>query len=239
VTSQLYSLLVKIMEISLAQKAVSLALGGEWKKALEVNLTILKENPDDIDSLNRLARCYAETGDAKMAIETTQKVLNLDPVNPIAQRCILKWKSAKHEENHQSTAVSPEAFLEESGKTKMVTLLNPGDQSVLVNLDSGDEVMLTAHSHKVSVVDTGGKYVGCLSDDLAARIRNLLKKGNKYQVLVTSVDTKDVSVLIRETENKTGTASFTPEKIDYVTFTPPELVHKDVPEMETTEEIAE
>lgn len=227
------------METSLAQKAVNLALSGNWKEAIEVNQEILKENPDDVDALNRLARAFAETGDPDRAVEATQKVLDIDPLNPIAGRCILKWKNGKPDENHKAAPLSSESFLEESGKTKMVTLLNPGDQSVLMSLSSGDEVELTAHSHKVSVIDTAGKYIGCLSDDLAARMRNLLKLGNKYQVLVTKVDSKDVSVLIRETENKSGNASFTPEKIDYVTFTPPELVHRDVPEMEVVEEIVE
>lgn len=227
------------MEISLAQKAVSLALARSWLEALEVNLEILKDAPDDVDALNRLARCYAETGELEKAVETSQKVLRIDSTNSIAQRCLLKWRSTHPGENHQTSSISPESFLEESGRTKMAVLLNPGDQSVLMNLDSGDEVMLTAHAHKVSVVDSEGKYIGCLSDDLAARIRNLIKLGNKYQVLVTSVDSKEVSVLIRESENKTGTASFTPEKIDYVSFTPPELVHKDVPEMEIVEEVSE
>lgn len=227
------------METSLAQKAVSFALAGEWEKALKVNLEILSDSPGDIDALNRLARCYSEMGNTDKAIATTQKVLKIDPINPIAQRCLLKWKSVRPGESHKFCTQSGEAFLEESGKTKMITLLNPGDSSIFANLDSGDEVKLAAFAHKVSVTDEGGKYIGCLPDDLAARLRNFMKKGNKYQVLIKSIDPKGVTVLIREVENKTGIASFPPEKIDYVTFTPPELVHRDVPEMSNTEEIPE
>ena len=227
------------MESSLAQKAISYALAGDWQKALEINLEILSLNSEDIDALNRLARCYSETGYAEKAVETTQKALKIDPLNPIAQKCLIKWKSARPDGNHSSPNPSGESFLEESGRTKIVTLINPGDCVVFANLDSGDEVRLSAYAHKVSVVDNGGKYIGCLPDDLAARLRNLIKKGNKYQILIKSIDSKDVTVFIRELENKSGVASFPPEKMDYVSFTPPELVHRDIPEMGNTEEIIE
>lgn len=227
------------METSLAQKAVSFALAGDWEKALSTNLEILAANSDDVDALNRLARCYSEMGNVTKAVETTQKVLKIDPINSIAQKCILKWKTVRPGENHKFCIQSAEAFLEESGKTKMIMLINPGDSSLFANLDSGDEVKLAAFAHKVSVVDSDGKYIGCLPDDLAARLRNFMKKGNKYQVLIKSIDSKDVTVLIRELENKTGVATFPPEKMDYVTFTPPELVHRDIPEMSNVEEVTE
>ncbi len=229
----------KTMETSLAQKAVSFALTGNWEEALKVNLEILSQNPEDVDALNRLARCYSEMGNVAKAMATTQKVLKIDPVNSIAQKCLLRWKTVRPRESHKPCAQSGEAFLEESGRTKMVTLINPGCSDIFANLDSGDEVKLSAYAHKVSVVDNGGKYIGCLPDDLAARLRNFMKKGNKYQVLIKSIDSKDVTVLIRELENKTGIASFPPERIDYVTFTPPELVHRDVPEMGIVEETPE
>ena len=50
------------MEMSLAQKAINLAISGEWNEAIKVNLQILSLSPDDVDSLNRLAKAYAEIG---------------------------------------------------------------------------------------------------------------------------------------------------------------------------------
>lgn len=226
------------MENSLAQKAVTFALAGKWDEASEANLKILDLAPNDIDALNRLARCYYELGDIRRAITTTQKVLSLDPSNSIAQKCLLKWKSATPGKPSQTTT-SYDSFLEESGKTKIVYLLNPGDSSVFANLDSGDEVKLSAYAHKVSVTDSSGKYIGRLPDDIAARLRNLLREGAKYQTLIKAVDGQKVSVFIRELENKSGVTSFPPEKIEYVAFTPPELVHKDSPITETQEEVLE
>lgn len=227
------------MEITLAQKAISLALSGDWEEAVNVNLQILAENPKDIDALNRLARAYAELGKVGKAKETAEKVLEIEPFNSIAKKCLDKWKAAGSVAKNGSTPPTPpEAFLEESGKTKLITLVNPGDSKVIAALDSGEEVKISSYSHKVSVVTKDDKYIGRLPDDIAARLRNLIKAGTKYQVLVKSIKPKEVTVFIRETEKGEGApdiASFPTEKIEYVSFTPPELVHEDEPEPPTDE----
>jgi tetratricopeptide (TPR) repeat protein len=227
------------MDDSPAQKAIDLALAGNWKEAVAVNLEILSQNPEDTDAMNRLARAYGELGKISEAREATKKVLKIDPVNSIALKCIEKLKVSKRAGGQPSNRTSPDSFLEEPGKTKLVTLLNLGDGKVITNLDPGEEATLSCYSHKVSVNTKDGKYVGRLPDDLALRLRNLIKAGNKYQVLIKSVDPKEVNVFIREIERGAKAPdipSFPTEKIDYVSFTPPELVHKDVPQIETGEE---
>lgn len=217
------------MDIDLAQKAVSHALSGNWKEAIEANRLILKQDPKDTEALNRLAKAYAETGDLKKAKSTAEKVLKIDPFNPIAQKSIAKWKGVKTVTPHQAIPVSTEAFLEEPGKTKLVTLLHPGDRKVLAKLDSGDEVLLAAHSHRVSVVSQDSKYLGRLPDDLSARLRRLMKYGNKYRAFVKSINEREVKIFLREKERAKeieDVPSFSSEKIDYISFTPPELVHK-------------
>jgi tetratricopeptide (TPR) repeat protein len=226
------------MENILTSQAINLALAGDWKEASKVNKQLLAENPNDLDALNRLARCYSELGNVSLAVSTSQKVLKIDPENSIAQKCLYKWKKITHKKFAQKE-LKTESFLEESGKTKIVRLLNPGDGNIFANLNSGDEVNLHAYAHKVSVTSMDGKYIGRLPDDVAARLRNLLKQGAKYQTLIKSVDSKNVSIFIKELENKTGVTSFPPEKMDYVTFAPPELVHRDLPEIANAEEIQE
>ena len=102
----------------------------------------------------------------------------------------------------------------------------------MAKLDAADEVALTPHSHRVSVITREGKYVGRLPDDLSARIRNLIKKGNNYQVLIKSVDPEDVKVFIREVKRGKlagNIASFSTEKLDYITYSSPEIVRKKDP----------
>lgn len=220
------------METTLAQKSIGFALSGEWEKAISANLEILKDNPEDTDALNRLARAYSEVGKATLARETTQKVLKIDPTNTIAQKCLEKWRSAKNGNKHTVNKItSPESFLEEPGKTKLITLVNPGDDKVLGSIDSGEEVKLLTSSHRVSIMTSDDKYIGRLPDDLAARVISHVKSGNKYQVIIKSSEPKDVTVFM-----KSDSPSFPTEKIDYVSFTPPELVHKDAPQMSTNED---
>lgn len=217
------------MEIDLAQKAVSAALSGDWSQALKLNKKILTENPKDIDALNRLARAYAEIGNIKKAKDSAEKVLKLDPFNPIASKCLAKWKGLTKGEATGTGPTSGEAFLEEPGKTKIVSLLHLGDSKILAKLDSGDEVYLTPYAHRVSATTYDGKYIGRLPDDLAARLRHFMKYGNEYQVLIKSIAPSEVKVFIRETKRApdlSDVASFSAERIDYVSFTPPELVHK-------------
>lgn len=227
------------MDEELAQKAVSAAISGNWEIALKLNKVILKENSKDIDALNRLARAYAELGEMDQAKKVAKKVLKLDPFNAIASKSLEKWKKLRKGETIVSGPSSAQAFLEEPGKTKIVTLLHLGDKKVIAKLDSGDEVRLNPASHRVSVIAMDGKYIGRLSDDLSARLRKLIKYGNEYQVFIKSIEKDTVKIFIKETKRAEKLAdipSFSSEKIDYISFTPPELVHK---KEELSEEEAE
>ena len=217
------------MDIDLAQKAISAALDANWKEAERLNQEILRESPEDVDALNRLSRTMAELGDIKKAKKIAEKALKLDPFNTIASRSLSKWKGLRSSRNAASVISQPDAFLEEPGKTKMLSLLHLGDAKVIAKLDAGDEVKLTPHNHRVSVVTQEGKYIGRLPDDISARLRKFISLGNRYQTFIKSIGPDDVKVFIREEERAqklSDTPSFLSEKIDYISFTPPELVHK-------------
>lgn len=229
------------MDTSAVQTAVNLALSGKWSEAIDANLGILENNPNDTEALCRLARAYAEIGKISEARETTNKVLKVDPVNQIALKFVEKLKLAKSS-NFLSIPSCNESFLEEPGKTKLIKLMNLGETENFIDIDPGDEVKLVPYSHKVAITTLSKKYVGRLPDDISARLKYLMKEGNKYQVLVKSVNSKEVTIFIRELAkgpDVDGIPSFPPEKIDYVSFTPPELVHSDIPDVETTEETPE
>ena len=222
------------MNIDPAQDAISAALKGEWDKAIQINESILLNNPQDVDALNRLARAHFGTGNLKSAKECSAKAIKIDPFNSIAQKSLQKWKSmsssnGKNRHSLNLKVKDARTFLEESGKTKITSLLHLGESKTIASLGAGDELELNAHQHRVYVATTTGKYVGKLTDDLSARLRRLVKFGNKYEVLVKSVDPNGVKVFIRETERNpkvADTPSFPTEKIDYISFTPPELIHQ-------------
>ncbi len=224
------------MDTDLAQKSVSAALSGNWEGAIKLNLQILRTSPKDVDALNRLARAYAEHRNMRKAKDTCEKVLKIDPFNSIATKALAKWKDLRSSAGKQNSGALVEDFLEEPGKTKIISLMHLGDVKTINELDSGDEVKLDTHSHRVSVNTYDGKYLGRLPDDLSARLRTMINSGNEYTVFVKCINPQDVKIFIKETKSTTDVPSFPSEKIEYTSFTPPELVHKNDMDMTTFEE---
>lgn len=234
----------------LAQKAIRAALQGNWKQAEELNKQILKDSPDDVDALNRLGKAQAELGKIPTATSSYKKTLKQDPYNQIAQKALerlTRMKAAGKRDSKkrgmQNLAVET-AFLEEPGKTKTVTLIHLGDEDVLNDLDAGQTVNLVPHAHRVSVETEEEKYIGRLPDDLSRRIIKLTRAGNEYRALIRSVyDAKSgkIKIFIKE-EKRAPQLSDIPSfpsaenQTKYISFTPPELVHDERPEMSTFED---
>jgi len=212
------------MYTDLAQQAISAALTGNWDNALTINLKIIKQEPEDVDCLNRLSRAYFELGDIKRAKETAQKVVAIDPFNTIALKSLEKWKDIKKLDKQAPINITPQNYIEEPGKTKSVTLLHLGDPKILAKLDAGDVVNMSLRSHRVSIISNDLKYVGKLSDDMSSRIKKLSLQGYQYVVFIKSTNKNEVRVFIKETLRPPkfrDFPSFPPEKIDYISYTPP------------------
>ena len=182
------------MELDLAQEAVNAALSSDWKNAIKLNHQILKVNSKDTDALNRLARAYAESGDMEKAKETTQKVLKIDPINKIANRCLLKWKNFKAT---NSFKFSKTAFIEDPTRTRIVSLINLGDTSTLSSLNCGDIVKLIPRTHRVNVATLADLYIGRFPDDLALKFIHLIKLGGDYEVVVKNVSNSEVKIFVK------------------------------------------
>lgn len=216
------------MNDDLAQDAIACALNANWQKALDKNLQIIQRDPTDVDALNRLGRCYAELGNFTKARESVQHVLKLDQFNKIAQKSFERWKGLKNGDVVASGPSSAQTFLEEPGKTKIVELMHLGSAETIAELDSGDEVKYNCNAHRVSITSNSGKYVGRFADDLSARLRKLVQLGYEYSLFLKSVDKTEIKVFIKEVKRPAKLSdmpSFPSEKINYIAFTPPELVH--------------
>jgi tetratricopeptide (TPR) repeat protein len=185
------------MDASLAQEAIDAALTGEWQQAIDLNSQILKILPDDIDALNRIARAYAENGNLAKAKETTNKVLKLDALNPIANRCFEKWKTFKNHSNGTVSKISPDIFIENLAKTKAINLINLGGTENFLSLDCGDRLKLVGNSHRISVHLLDGSYVGRFPDDLSAKYIKLMKNGNSYDAVIKTTNKSQVKILVK------------------------------------------
>ncbi len=223
----------------LAKQAIDAALSGNWKEAIKINLSILKQDARDIEALNRLGRAFMEIGLKSKAENAYKKVLRLDKFNTIAHRNLSQLKTSRV--NHQAVSNfshSLPMFLEEPGVTKTVLPIRPGDTKIVSRLHPGEPVTIAVRQHNVVILTSTKEYLARFPDDLASRLRTLIQAGNTYSANICSID--PLKIFVRETRRAAKyrhTPSFPlTEKLSYAAFTPPELIHDEKPDISTTEE---
>jgi tetratricopeptide (TPR) repeat protein len=140
--------------MTLKNQAIQTALEGNWQEAITINKSLIHENPDDVDALNRLALAYTITGKQKKAKSTYQKVLILDPLNPIALRNLkkLKDKGLNLSGAKTNNSINNE-FLEEPGKTKVVELVNIAQPTIVEALRTGQFLELSIKRLKIFALE--------------------------------------------------------------------------------------
>ncbi|MBI2616807.1 tetratricopeptide repeat protein [Candidatus Gottesmanbacteria bacterium] len=184
--------------------AIQAALTHDWEKAIELNQEILKDNKNDISTLNRLGYAYTQLGELEEARRLYRKILALDKYNLIAQKnlerinTLFKTKKRGNRKKSQHNSLSPGLFIEEPGKTKTVHLINIAPANFTSHLDIGDIVSLCPKKHSIEVRDGDNTYIGALPDDISFRLLRFLQAGNTYQVCIKNVEKRNVSIFIRE-----------------------------------------
>lgn len=202
-----YNILFELMDDTstalLHQQAIQAALSAKWEEALTLNQQLILTDPENVDILNRTARAYFELGNLSEAKKFYQKSLDKDPYNAIAAKFLKRiaaFKNGKYVPNGNGNhnLISADMFIKEPGKSKLVNLLKVAEPQKLSALSSGTEVNLVVKNHTISVTDHTHEYLGVLPDDISHKLIRLIKGGNKYQVLIKSIQPNAVSVLIRE-----------------------------------------
>lgn len=190
-------------------QAIQLALKGNWEQAREINQKILQENPDDIETLNRLAFAYTALGKNKDAGLTYEKVLKLDNQNPIALRNLKRLSGNKKTNSDDNQhiplviSISDTMFIEEHGKTKVIELVNLAPSEIYGTLMIGEMLNLRIKRSKIFVLDGNEKFIGMLPDDIGKRLLKFLSGGNIYHACVKSVSKKGVTIFIKEMKKVT------------------------------------
>lgn len=195
--------------ITTKAQAIQTALTGDWKAAIAINEQILKEIPDDIETLNRLAFAFCALGKAKNAKIIYQRVLKLDSQNPIALKNLKRLVQA--DKSHISPAayathLTPHMdnmFLEENGKTKVVELVNIAQSNVVNTLITGELLSLRVKRLKIFVLNEKQQYVGMLPDDIGKRLIKFINGGNIYETYVKASDNKRITIFIKEIKRMT------------------------------------
>jgi hypothetical protein len=130
----------------------------------------------------------------------------MDSTNPIAVKNLRKLTTLASQTNGNAHLNInhinhiDNAFIQEAGKTKTVSLTNVADKKTLMSLQHGDDVILTTKRSKIFVLSQEKNYIGMLPDDVGIRLITFIKGGNEYQACIKSVDDKNVTIFIKETK---------------------------------------
>lgn len=185
------------------KRAIDAALECRWQDAISLNNKIIKSDPENVDALNRVAHAYFETGNLKLAKKYYTLALKFDQYNPIAAKNLKMLKAFKLNDGILNTPynhvkVSPSLFLQEPGKTKVVTLLKVAEPQRLSHVSCGTMATLLPKGRGITVLDPGDEYLGVLPDDVAFSLLRFMKGGNKYEACVKAVKVNGLSIIIRE-----------------------------------------
>ncbi|HUQ85464.1 MAG TPA: tetratricopeptide repeat protein [Candidatus Limnocylindrales bacterium] len=179
----------------LKTQAIQTALTGDWDNAILLNEQILKDDPDDIATLNRIGFAHLSLGNIKDARNVYEKVLSLDMKNPIALRNIKRLNGG----NILKTNIQlNNLFIEETGKTKIIELVNIADKKVVSHLRSGEKISIRIKRNKIFALDSDEKFLGMLPDDVCKRLTEFMNGGNIYDAYIWASNESKISIFIRE-----------------------------------------
>lgn len=186
----------------LENQAINAAVNFNWPEAVLLNEKIIKLDKKNLSAYLRLGFASSQVQKFANALKFYKKALTIQPSNNIARENIerlqvLNSRSAKKSKN-SSTYLDPNLFLESTGKTKSVALVNIGQKNILAQLTVGEEIEMKFKKRKVEIRTKENEYIGCLPDDLSRRLLVFLKAKSKYRVYVKESNLNKVIVFINE-----------------------------------------
>jgi tetratricopeptide (TPR) repeat protein len=180
----------------LHDKAIRSALQGNWEAAVEYNLEILNDFPQNIAALNRLGRAYTELGQKEAAKDAYEQVLKIDKYDTIATKNL---KLLPHQKNNLANiALADEDFIELPGITKSSLLIKVASRDTLLGLVCKQQLTLVPRTRLVAVTTQENVCIGCLPDDLSLKLKTLIKGGYTYAACLKGASDNTATVFIRE-----------------------------------------
>ena len=209
------------MTIRLGQDAVRYARNGDWERARDANCAILRQQPDDCEAANRLAKALMELGDLAHARPVLLTLCQRFPGNAIARKNLARLQKLESSSSSSSAAsaaavaITPRApatgradfpgnfpagsFIEEGGKSCSTTLRRYPETAALAPVDAGAALTLHPEPSGVSVATADGQRLGNIEPRLARRLRQLMTGGNRYAAIAVHASDDAISLIIRET----------------------------------------
>ena len=185
---------------NLEQLAIQAALAADWEKAIDLNKQILKLGSENLEASNRLGRAYSEVGQIEKAKYSYREVLKHDPYNTIALKNLERLKAVNGSvvKITGSGVLSPDLFMEEPGKTKVLEATSLAKPEILAQLHTGDEIKLDLIGDKITFKDAAGNKLGSYDGELAPKLIPFLRGGNLYKSYVKSVKPSELRIFVKE-----------------------------------------
>jgi len=190
----------------LVERALELAGEGRWEESEQVNRDILARFPRDFEAMNRLGKAFAEQHRYSDARDIYQKVLEIEPTNPIARKNVARMELLSTQPVDTNGAVRearPQArqamFIEEPGQSAMQLVESAVAQTTLSKLISGDHLELRQQGESVGVYNWEGEFIGFLPARVGHRLSAMMANGNQYQAAVAAVLDGALRIVVRET----------------------------------------
>jgi len=207
--------------------AVAYASEGNWAVAITANQAMLQAAPNDVETLNRLAKAYYESdispdieheqagaGIAK-ARELYQRVLEISPSNAIAHRMLAMIDQTQNRHPKRRLFINMRQFVIETGKSTLTTIhidtpgalaLVPGEivyMHIVGKKDPESEAVddIPEDANAIDVYDASDMFLGRIEPRLAARLIRLMRARNRYQAAVWRISDhhQHIEVIIQET----------------------------------------
>lgn len=186
----------------LETKAVDSAINLDWEEAIKLNLQIVKLDHKNISAYLRLGYAYLQIGKILESKKYYRKALKIQPKNPVVFENLERIKILEEQKvkktRRDKITLKPNIFIEISGKTKAVPLVNHGQKDILAKLLIGQEVILKIKKRRVEVRTYDDEYVGNLPDDLSRRLIIFLKAKSKYNAYIKETGLTRVVIFIKE-----------------------------------------
>lgn len=187
---------------NLENQAVDAAVNFDWELAVEINKKIVKLDKKNLSAYLRLGFACIQIKKFDAAVKYYLKALRIQPNNNVAKENLERVKvlQSKKSKLHGKILIhlDPNLFLEISGKTKSVALVNLGQKNILAQFFIGQEVFLKNKKRKVEVRTRENEYVGSLPDDLSRRLLVFLKAKSKYRVFIKEATLSKINIFICE-----------------------------------------
>ena len=177
----------------LKKSAIKEASKQNWERAKQINLAILNQLKNNIETLNRLGIAYTKLDQKQNAIKCFEKVIYISPNNIIAQKNLAALKSPSNKKI--SNVIDKKLLVNDSSKSINIKFEL---KSSIKSLNPGDELLIKSNNETISIFKNK-TLLNELSNNIAKRIAKLMKMGNKYSCTVIGTNEKKVNVNIKET----------------------------------------